>query len=118
MHRDVIEMELTHEERTLLLRYGYPFDRIRAALEACQASMRIETVPLDAFELNQLMALPFLSVVPAEFGLDAAGQGMQVADRAAYHAANAIHVQHQPTPQALGALQAIAAAGDHPRLGV
>jgi len=55
MHRDVIEMELTHEERTLLLRYGYPFDRIRAALEACQASMRIETVPLDAFELNQLI---------------------------------------------------------------
>jgi hypothetical protein len=55
MHRDVIAMELTAEERTLLLRYGYPFARIQAALEACQASTGIETVPLDVFELNQLI---------------------------------------------------------------
>src|SRR5262245_39768750 len=31
MHRDVIAIELTAEERTLILRYGYPFDRIRTA---------------------------------------------------------------------------------------
>jgi hypothetical protein len=55
MHRDVIEMELTSEERGLLLRYGYPFDRIRAALEACQTSARIETVPIDEFELERLI---------------------------------------------------------------
>ena len=55
MHREVIEVELTAEERALILRYGYPFDRIRAALEACQASPMIETVPLDVFELRQLI---------------------------------------------------------------
>lgn len=55
MHREVIAMELTPEERALLLRYGYPFDRIRAALEACQASPMIETVPIDKFELERLI---------------------------------------------------------------
>lgn len=34
MDREIIELELTPHERTLLLRYGYPFDGIRKALEA------------------------------------------------------------------------------------
>jgi hypothetical protein len=55
MHREVIDIELTPAERDLILRYGYPFDRIRTALEACQASPRIQTVPIDVFELNQLI---------------------------------------------------------------
>jgi hypothetical protein len=55
MHREVIDIEFTPEERALILRYGYPFDRIRLALEACQASQRIETVPIDVFELKQLI---------------------------------------------------------------
>ena len=32
MDRDTIDMQLTPEERSLLLRYGYPFDQIRNAL--------------------------------------------------------------------------------------
>ena len=55
MEREVIEVELTPEERSLLLRYGYPFDRIRAALESRNKSRRIETVPLDVFELGRLI---------------------------------------------------------------
>jgi hypothetical protein len=55
MHREVIDIEFTPEERALILRYGYPFDRIRTALEACQASREIETVPTDVFELKQLI---------------------------------------------------------------
>lgn len=55
MHREVIDIQLTAEERALILRYGYPFARILAALQACAASNRIETVPMDVFELNQLI---------------------------------------------------------------
>jgi len=55
MHREVIDIELTPEERALILRYGYPFDRIRTALAACQSSPRIETVPVDVFELERLI---------------------------------------------------------------
>ena len=55
MQREVIEMELLPEERTLILRYGYPFDRIRTALVACQASKQIEWVPFDVFELEKLI---------------------------------------------------------------
>jgi hypothetical protein len=55
VHREVIDVELTPEDRTLIMQYGYPFARIRAALQVCQASKTIETVPLDAFELIQLI---------------------------------------------------------------
>jgi hypothetical protein len=55
MHREVIDVELTGEERALILRYGYPFARIRAALQACAASKMIETVPLDVSELERLI---------------------------------------------------------------
>ena len=55
MQREVIDIELTPEERALILRYGYPFDRIRTALEACQSSPRIETVPVDVYELERLI---------------------------------------------------------------
>ena len=55
MEREVIEVELTPEERSLILRYGYPFDRIRAALESRSKRRRIETVPLDVFELGRLI---------------------------------------------------------------
>jgi len=55
MHREVIEVELTQEERVLILRHGYPFQRIQAALDACRASAAIERVPLDVFELRRLI---------------------------------------------------------------
>lgn len=55
MNRETIELELTPEERALILRYGYPFDDIRKALEARKASKAIETVPISAFELERLI---------------------------------------------------------------
>jgi hypothetical protein len=55
MHREVIEVELSPQERSLILRYGYPFDRIKQALEARETSRKIEIVPLDAFELERLI---------------------------------------------------------------
>ena len=55
MKRETIEIQLTPEERTLLLRYGYPFERIEQALKACQASPEIEIIPMDEFELEYLI---------------------------------------------------------------
>lgn len=55
MQREVVEVELSPQERSLILRYGYPFDRIKQALDACQKSRSIELVPLDKFELERLI---------------------------------------------------------------
>ena len=55
MDRDVIEIELTAEERALIMQYGYPFDGIEQSLKACQASKAVETVPIDTFELERLI---------------------------------------------------------------
>lgn len=55
MDREVIEIQLTAEERSLLLRYGYPFARIEHALKACVSSRDIEIVPMDTFELERLI---------------------------------------------------------------
>jgi hypothetical protein len=48
-------MELTAAERSLIMRYGYPFEKIEREPAACSASMRVEVVPLDRFELGQLI---------------------------------------------------------------
>ena len=55
MARETIKMQLTPEERSLLMRYGYPFERIEQALRACESSRDIETVPMDRFELERLI---------------------------------------------------------------
>ncbi len=55
MARKTIDIQLTPTERTLLLRYGYPFAQIERALKACSASKSIETVPMDRFELERLI---------------------------------------------------------------
>ena len=55
MKRETIEIPLTLEERSLLLRHGYPFEQIEHALKACEASPDIEIIPIDWFELEQLI---------------------------------------------------------------
>lgn len=55
MARETIEIPLTPEERSLLLRYGYPFEQIERALKACEEGGDIEVVPLDRFELERLI---------------------------------------------------------------
>ena len=52
MARDTIDIQLTPTERSLLLRYGYPFAQIEQALKACKA---IEIVPMDRVELQRLI---------------------------------------------------------------
>ena len=55
MARETIDIQLTPEERSLLLRYGYPFEQIEQALKACESSHEIEIVPMDRFELERLI---------------------------------------------------------------
>ena len=55
MDPDVIEVQLSAEERSLLLRYGYPFEQIEQALTACESSRGIEVVLMDPFELERLI---------------------------------------------------------------
>lgn len=55
MERETIEIQLTPEERSLLLRYGYPFEQIEHALKACEASHDIEIIPMDCLELERLI---------------------------------------------------------------
>jgi hypothetical protein len=55
MERETIEMQLTPQERTLLLRHGYPFERIEQSLKACESSRDIELVTMDRFELELLI---------------------------------------------------------------
>jgi hypothetical protein len=55
MGRETIEIELTPEERSLLLKYGYPFEPIKLPLKAFEESQRIEIVPMDSFYLGQLI---------------------------------------------------------------
>ena len=55
MERETLDIQLTAEERSLLLRHGYPFQRIEQALKACASSRDIEIVPMDRFELDRLI---------------------------------------------------------------
>ena len=55
MPRETIDIQLTPEERSLLLRHGYPFQRIEQALKACESSRDIDIVPMDCLELEHLI---------------------------------------------------------------
>ena len=68
MDREVIEIELTPEERALILKYGYPFDGIEESLKACRNSKGIETVPIDTFELERLIGDLSISINEMEGG--------------------------------------------------
>lgn len=65
MDRDTIEIQLTPTERSLLLRYGYPFAQIERALKACSASKAIEIVRTSTFWYHSTSPRPRLS--PVEF---------------------------------------------------
>jgi hypothetical protein len=62
MGGDVIQIQLTPEERSLILRHGYPFADIRQAVEAREQSPHIETVAVKRFELEQLIGQLCISI--------------------------------------------------------
>ena len=46
MAGEIIDVQLTPEERSLLQRYGYPFAQIENALKDCESSDDIEIVSM------------------------------------------------------------------------
>jgi hypothetical protein len=84
MARSTIEIQLTPDERALILRYGYPFDQIEQALMAVSSSVRVETVFLDAYEVNQLIGDLCRSINHEEGGLAVQDQLNQLCDRLEY----------------------------------
>ena len=53
--RESVNVELSARDRTLILEYGYPFDRIESAVRAKENSPGVELVSLDRFELRRLI---------------------------------------------------------------
>ena len=53
--RESVHVELSARDRTLILEYGYPFDRIEAEVRAKENSPSVELVSLDRFELRRLI---------------------------------------------------------------
>lgn len=80
MDRDFIEVQLTPQERSLLLRYGYPFEQIEQALKACQSSRDIEIVSMDTFELERLIGDLCISINDRQPGALQAGL-LELCDR-------------------------------------
>jgi len=50
-----IKIQLTADERRLILRHGYPFDRLQKALNAVAASDAIKTISISDFDLDMLI---------------------------------------------------------------
>jgi hypothetical protein len=53
--RESVHVELSARDRTLILKYGYPFDRIEGAVRAKESSPSVELVSLDRLELRRLI---------------------------------------------------------------
>ena len=84
MAREMIDMQLTANERSLLLRYGYPFDQIREALEACASSADIEIVSMDSFELERLIGDVSISINQMKGGRAVQSQLLDLCERLEY----------------------------------
>jgi hypothetical protein len=55
MARDTIDVQLLQEERALILKYGYPFEKIKSALRQSPDDHIFVTVAMPTFELNKLI---------------------------------------------------------------
>ena len=80
----IIEMQLTPRERALILRYGYPFDQIKAALLAVRSSKRVETVSLDEHEVDRLIGDLCRSINHEEGGLRIQAELDEICSRIEY----------------------------------
>ena len=54
--RERVQVELSQEDRALILQYGYPFPRIECAIRALDGSSSVEAVSLDRLYLTRLIA--------------------------------------------------------------
>jgi hypothetical protein len=63
-------IQLTPEERELILRHGYPFDRLAGALRRHSSIEAIKTISMSAFELDMLIGELSRSLNHGECGQD------------------------------------------------
>ena len=84
MANPTLAIELTPQERALILRYGYPFDQIKEALLAVSSSKQIETVLLDEFEVDRLIGDLCRSINHEEGGLAVQAQLNDLCNRIEY----------------------------------
>ena len=64
--RESVDVDLSQEERALILQYGYPFPRIEDAVRALDGSSSVETVALDRFYLTKLVGDLCISIKESE----------------------------------------------------
>jgi hypothetical protein len=64
--RESVHVELSARDRTLILEYGYPFDRIEATVRAKENSPSVELVSLDRIELRRLIGDLSASITQSE----------------------------------------------------
>lgn len=50
-----INVQLVREDRDLILKYGYPFEQIKASLREFPAGHDYATIPMPRFELKHLI---------------------------------------------------------------
>jgi hypothetical protein len=84
MAKATIDIQLTPKERALILRYGYPFDQIKEALMAVASSKKVETVSLDAYEVDLLIGDLCRSINHGEGGRAVQSQLDELCDRIEY----------------------------------
>jgi len=84
MAKATIDIQLTPKERALILRYGYPFDRIKKALMAVASSKEVETVSLDVYEVDLLIGDLCRSINHEEGGLAVQAQLDELCARIEY----------------------------------
>jgi hypothetical protein len=52
---ETVEVELSPEDRVLILQYGYPFPQIENAIRSMHGTSPVETGSLDRFYLEKLI---------------------------------------------------------------
>ena len=80
----MIDIEFTPRERTLILRYGYPFAQVESALLAVASSKRVETVSLDEYEVDRLIGDLCRSINHEEGGRRVQAELVELCERIEY----------------------------------
>ncbi len=64
------KVQLTSEERELILKYGYPFDRLAKALRRWSNTTAVKKIGMSEYELNMLIGELCRSFNHGETGRD------------------------------------------------
>lgn len=77
------KIQLTLEERELILKHGYPFERLEKALRRWSATEAIKRIAMSAYELEMLIGELSRSFNHGELGPDEEA-GLELCERLEY----------------------------------